>query len=246
MSVELENADPSRPTRVEANLAYRFKDPSLLQIALTHPSIVAEKKSYIIDNQRLEYLGDAVLQLALTEVLYLRFPEKGEGVLTKWRARLVSKPALAAFGTQLELGKEILMGKGEEANGGRSRASILADAVEAVLGAVYLDGGFLEAQKVVMRMAGSALEDVTESTETGNPKGELQEELQALAPESPLYKIVSATGPDHDKRFVASVTWRGELLGEGEGANKKMAEACAAVEALKAGKWRGNEGSASA
>lgn len=159
---------------------------------------------------------------------------------------MVSKPALAAFGTQLELGKEILMGKGEEANGGRSRASILADAVEAVLGAVYLDGGFLEAQKVVIRMAGSALEDVTESTETGNPKGELQEELQALAPESPLYKIVSATGPDHDKRFVASVTWRGELLGEGEGANKKMAEACAAVEALKAGKWRGNEGSASA
>ena len=238
MTVEKNNSVPSHPTRIETNLDYRFQDTSLLQVALTHPSIVAENNSYNVDNQRLEFLGDAVLQLALTEVLYLRFPEKGEGVLTKWRARLVSKPALAAFGVQLELGREIFMGKGEEANGGRSRASILADGVEAVLGAVYLDGGFEAAQKVVMQMVGSAIEDVTESSETGNPKGELQEELQAIAPESPIYKILSATGPDHDKQFVASVTWRGELLGQGEGANKKAAEASAATDALQVGKWR--------
>ena len=225
-------------TQLEAKLGYQFRDSSLLQTALTHPSIVAESKSHNADNQRLEFLGDAVLQLVLTEDLYLRFPTEGEGVLTKWRARLVSKPALAAFGTQLELGGEILMGKGEEANGGRSRSSTLADCIEAVLGAVYLDGGFEKAQEVVLKMVGSALKEVTQSSETGNPKGELQEVLQAITPESPNYKILSATGPDHDKNFRASVTWKGCLLGEGKGASKKIAEAAAASDALKNKNWR--------
>lgn len=243
LTVDPKNAVPSLVTSIEKDLSYQFQDSSLLQVALTHPSIVAESKSYNSDNQRLEYLGDAVLQLALTEALYLRFPNEDEGALTKWRARLVSKPALAAFGAQLKLGDAMLMGKGEEANGGRARASTLADCVEAVLGAVYLDGGFEEAKKVVMRMVGVAIEEVTQSTETGNPKGELQEELQALFSDNPLYEILSAKGPDHDRQFVASVTWRGDLLGKGEGASKKSAEVAAAADALSQKKWCESKGS---
>ncbi|MGJ8725062.1 MAG: ribonuclease III [Roseibacillus sp.] len=242
MTVESANAVRSSLTPIEDHLSYQFKDKTLLAAALTHPSLIAESKSHNVDNQRLEYLGDAVLQLALTEVLYLRFPDEGEGPLTKWRARLVSKPALAAFGEQLNLGAEMLMGKGEEANGGRSRSSNLADCVEAVLGAVYLDGGFNEAQKVVLKMVGSALDEVTQSDETGNPKGDLQEALQALFSDNPIYSILSATGPDHDKKFVASVTWRGDVLGQGEGASKKTAEAAAAADALVQGKWRAGDG----
>ena len=237
LTVEPTNPVPSSLTPIEGHLSYCFQNKALLAAALTHPSLVAESKSHNVDNQRLEYLGDSVLQLALTEVLYLRFPDQGEGPLTKWRSRLVSKPALAAFAVQLNLGAEMLMGKGEEANGGRARASNLADCVEAVLGAVYLDGGFGEAQKVVMKMVGSALNEVTQSKETGNPKGDLQEVLQALSPESPHYKILSAIGPDHDKQFVASVTWRGKILGQGEGASKKTAEAAAAADALVHGNW---------
>lgn len=225
-------------SRIEEKLSYHFKDLSLLQAALTHPSIIAESKEHLIDNQRLEYLGDAVLQLAVTEDLYLRFPDEGEGPLTKWRARLVSKPALAEFGMKLEIGNAILMGKGEEANGGRTRSSTLADCIEALLGAVYLDGGFFEAQKVVLRIVADAIEEVTQSNETGNPKGELQEVLQAIVPISPIYEILSATGPDHDKVFVASVTWRGTLLGEGEGPSKKTAEVAAAANALAKEKWQ--------
>ena len=237
VTVEPTNAVRSSLISIEDHLGYCFKEKALLAAALTHPSLIAESKSHNVDNQRLEYLGDAVLQLALSEVLYLRFPDEEEGPLTKWRARLVSKPALAAFGEQLNLGAIMLMGKGEEANGGRSRSSNLADCVEAVLGAVYLDGGFGEAQKVVMKMVGGALDEVTQSQETGNPKGDLQEVLQALSPDSPTYQILSATGPDHDKRFVASVTWRGEVLGQGEGASKKTAEVAAAADAMEQGKW---------
>lgn len=238
MAVETSSAVQGSVKSLEENLGYQFQDAALLLFALSHPSIVAESKSHNVDNQRLEFLGDAVLQLVLTEELYLRFPQEGEGGLTKWRARLVSKPALADFGKELGLGQEILMGKGEEANGGRMRASNLADCVEAVLGAVYLDGGFEAAQKVVLRMVGSAFEQVTQSQDSGNPKGELQEILQAISQQSPIYKIVSATGPDHDKKFISTVTWGGALLGEGEGASKKLAETAAAVEALLAKKWR--------
>ena len=242
MTVESNPAVSSSVKRIEENLSYQFQDSSLLQAALTHPSFVAENKSHKIDNQRLEYLGDAVLQLVLTEALYLRFPNEAEGALTKWRARLVSKPALATFGNELELGNEILIGKGEEANGGRSRDSNLADCVEAVLGAIYLDGGFNAAQEVVLRVVGGAFEEVTQSTESGNPKGELQEILQAISVESPVYKILSAMGPDQDKKFTASVTWKEKVLGKGKGASKKIAEAAAAAHALTQGKWREMDG----
>ena len=237
MTVESDFSVEAGVSLLADNLDYQFQDPALLRTALTHPSAAAENKSYSSDNQRLEFLGDAVLQLVLTEVLYCRFPNEGEGVLTKWRARLVSKPALAAFGMKLKLGEHILMGKGEESNGGRSRASTLADCVEAVLGAVYLDGGFEGSKAVVLRMVEGAIEEVTQSNDTGNPKGELQEALQSIAPEIPVYGILSASGPDHEKSFVASVTWREETLGKGEGASKKIAEAAAAADALRRKEW---------
>ncbi len=239
MTVEPNPTVKSPRSRLEGQLRYQFQEESLLETALTHPSIVAESKLHSVDNQRLEYLGDAVLQLVLTEALYRRFPEQGEGVLTKWRARLVSKPALASFGRALQLGEDMLMGKGEEANGGRQRDSTLADCVEAVLGAIYLDGGFEAAQTVVLQVVGSALDEVTQSAESGNPKGELQEALQAIASEGPVYQILSAIGPDHDKKFLAAVIWRGEELGRGEGVSKKLAEAAAASTALAEGRWRG-------
>ena len=242
MSVPLAATVQVLVTHIENNLHYQFEDRSLLQAALTHPSIVAEKKDYTVDNQRLEFLGDADLELVLTDELYSRFPNAGEGVLTKWRSRLVSKPALASFGAKLELGDAILLGKGEEANGGRKRASILADCIEAILGAVYLDRGLEAAREVVMEMIGTSIDEVSQSSETGNPKGELQEALQAIAPESPIYEILSAEGPDHDKRFVALVTWQGTRLGEGEGGNKKTAEAAAAASALTQKLWSQTNG----
>ncbi|MBK1832520.1 ribonuclease III [Roseibacillus ishigakijimensis] len=222
---------------IESNLSYHFRDRLLLTTALTHPSLTAESKEEITDNQRLEFLGDAVLQLTVTEELYRRFPEEGEGTLTKWRARLVSKPALAEFGNKLELGQALRMGKGEAASGGRERPSSLADCVEALLGAVYLDGGFEAARQVVLGLIEGAFETVTQSSASGNPKGDLQEILQAIAPANPVYEILSVTGPDHDRHFKAVVTWNDLTLGHGAGSSKKLAEAAAAADALKTQKW---------
>ncbi|MEM9081534.1 MAG: ribonuclease III [Verrucomicrobiota bacterium] len=222
---------------LEARLGFEFANPELLQTALTHASLVAEEREEMEDNQRLEFLGDAVLELVLTEELYRRFPQHGEGVLTKWRARLVSRHALAEFGSRVRLGESMRMGKGETASGGRTRPSTLADCTEAVFGAVYLDGGLEAARKVILQLIGESLNRVVEAGEEGNPKGELQEALQAIVPESPVYRIVSETGPDHDKRFVASVIWRGQELGRGEGSSKKEAEASAAAKAIELRVW---------
>jgi len=176
-------------------------------------------------------------ELALTEALYRQFPNEGEGVLTKWRARLVSRSALAEFAQTLELGPALLVGKGEDANGGRERASNLADCVESVLGALYLDGGFETASQAVLKMVEPALQAVLANPGAGNPKGELQEVLQAFAPQSPQYGILSSSGPDHDRVFRASVTWRDNELGEGTGSSKKTAEAAAATDALAKRRW---------
>ena len=223
--------------QVEQNLGYVFQDQKLLVCALTHPSLVAENKSYSTDNQRLEFLGDAVLELALTEALYRQFPNQDEGVLTKWRARLVSRPALADFARALGLGEALLIGKGDEANGGRDRPSTLSDCVEAVLGAIYLDGGFEAAKGVVMMMVSAALEVVVNDPKAGNPKGELQEILQAISSQGPIYQVLSAKGPDHNKVFISAVVWHGRELGRGDGVSKKAAETAAAASALQASLW---------
>ncbi|HYG23572.1 MAG TPA: ribonuclease III [Verrucomicrobiae bacterium] len=219
--------------QLEAKLGYRFRDPQLLKLALTHPSIAHEIGHKIETNQRLEFLGDAVLQLVLTSELFTRFPEYEEGPLTKTRARMVNRRALADHGREIGLGSHLLVSRGEELHGGRDRQSALADAYEAVLGAVFLDGGFEAAREVVLEQFKKWLGSGAATTVVDNPKGELQEFLQANSSESPQYHVVSATGPDHDRVFECTVHHGGMELARGSGRSKKAAESEAARHALE-------------
>lgn len=227
-------------SNLEEVIGYQFRDPSLLREALTHPSKSFETKEVCPHNQRMEFLGDAVIQLVLTERLYNMFPSYPEGQLTKLRARLVSRSALHKFAIGMNLGKYVRLGKGEEASGGRDRASTLADAFESVMGAVYLDGGLGAAKAAVEKICEQWIEQVAVSPDERNPKGQLQEKLQAIAPESPSYKVLEEAGPDHSKRFKISVEWQGVILGKGIGKSKKDAESRAAKDALKKENWLGN------
>ena len=224
---------------LEEVIGYKFRNSLLLAEALTHPSLAYETQKPHFDNQRLEFLGDAVIQLLLTQRLYEMFPGFSEGRLTKLRARLVSREALCNFATDIGLGEYIMMGKGEESTGGRARASTLSDAFESVMGAVYLDGGLNAAGEVIERVCGKWIDKIAESPEEKNPKGELQEKLQALAPEGPEYLVVDESGPDHRKQFKIKVVWMGKDLGHGEGNSKKDAETKAAREALNKRAWVG-------
>ncbi|MDB4538204.1 ribonuclease III [Akkermansiaceae bacterium] len=223
---------------IEERLGYHFKDPTLLEVALSHPSLSSEMRPAPPDNQRLEFLGDAVLELAVTDFLFQRHPDFQEGVLTKLRASIVSKPALATTAVRFEVGKELKMSNGEEGSGGRKRASNLADAMESLFGAIYLDAGFDEAREIILRLLEPELEQLDPDTAQGNSKGELQEILQKLSPESPSYHITGEEGPPHSRTFVASVRWMGNDLGTGEGPSKKSAETAAASKALKLKLWK--------
>ncbi|MBI21997.1 MAG: ribonuclease III [Roseibacillus sp.] len=218
-------------------LGYQFKDQDLLVQSMTHPSMSAEQREAVENNQRLEFLGDAVLQVILTEHLYRVLPDQAEGHLTKIRASLVSRRALADCALRLGLGKYLRLGKGEEANGGRQRESNLADAFEALLGALCLDGGVTGAREVTLRLMEEDLREALEGEDISNPKGRLQEELQALRRESPLYCILAEEGPDHLKQFRIEVLWGGKSLGEGRGSSKKNAETAAAQDALERRRW---------
>jgi ribonuclease-3 len=183
-------------------------------------------------NQRLEFLGDAVLQLVLTRELYERFVAFGEGPLTKARAKMVNRRTLAENGRTIELGKYLIVSRGEELHGGRERPSALADAYEALLGAIFLDGGFDAAREVVLRQFKDAFGSVSVIPMLDNPKGELQEHLQATSIEAPRYHVISATGPDHDRIFECTVHHAGRELARGSGKSKKAAESEAARLAL--------------
>ena len=228
---------------IEIRLGYKFRNPLLLAEALTHPSLAYESQKAHFDNQRLEFLGDAVLQLALTEHLFRSFPDVTEGRMTKLRAQLVSRNALAQFAVSLRLGNYILLGTGEEASGGRKRASTLADAFEALLGAIYLDSGYSSARDLVVGLFEQEIGAISMSSEEGNPKGTLQEILQAIGSEAPSYRIVGESGPDHRKVFHAQVFWNGLLLAQGRGKSKKEAEVRAATEALRKKIWLNAEAS---
>jgi len=192
-------------TELQNQLGYSFNDPSLLQLALTHPSVAHEKGAPLKTNQRLEFLGDAVLQLVLTRELYEKFPAFGEGPLTKARAKLVNRRTLAEHARHLGLGRELIVSKGEEMHGGRERASALADTFEALMGAIFLDGGFDAARDFVLREFLPAFGELSALPILENPKGELQELLQSVSPEAPRYHVASATGPDHDRIFECTV-----------------------------------------
>jgi ribonuclease-3 len=223
---------------LEDRIGYKFRNSLLLAEALTHPSLGHETQQRHFDNQRLEFLGDAILQLIMSEYLYEHFADQPEGQLTKLRSRLVSREALKQYAAALELGHFLLMGRGEEASGGRSRTSTLADAFEALIGAIYLDGGLEQTRRFILAQAQKSLEEIAEEPVDINPKGHLQELLQSMSPQSPVYETLSESGPEHDKLFVVQAVWEGIVLGRGSGRSKKQAETAAAVEALELKKWQ--------
>jgi ribonuclease-3 len=219
--------------RLQKSIAYTFKKPELLEEALTHPSLAHERGvDGVRHNQRLEFLGDAVLQLVLTDHIYELYPTYPEGKLTQARAHLANRHTLYRRAMALELGTYLLLGKGEESSGGRERLSNLADAFEALLGAVYLDGGIRAARKFVQKQFAHEFKEVKESSPRQNPKGELQELLQARSAANPQYRVIHESGPDHHKHFEAVVEWEGREIGRGKGSSKKIAEIAAAEAAL--------------
>ncbi|MSU42621.1 MAG: ribonuclease III [Pedosphaera sp.] len=217
----------------QKRLGYTFRRPELLVLALTHPSACAEQQGPAQSNQRLEFLGDAVLQLVLSSELFRKFPGRDEGGLSKNRAWLVNGETLAAQGRVLRLGEILVLGRGEEKSGGRDRDSSLADAFEALLGAIYMDGGYTKARAVILRQFGEALHGADAGQFVGNPKGELQELVQAKSAAGPEYRLVDTVGPDHARVFVCAVRYQGEELARGNGKSKKAAEAAAAAAALE-------------
>jgi ribonuclease-3 len=219
---------------LQSRLGYAFRDENLLQLALTHPSVAHEQKRPMPDNQRLEFLGDAVLGLVLARRLYEKFPEADEGPLTKTRAKLVNAVTLARHGRALGLGAHLIMSHGEENTGGRERESSLADAFEALVGAIFLDGGFTAANEFILRDFAADGRLLTGPDAIKNPKGELQELLQSRSPSAPEYRLISATGPDHDRMFECAVLHDGVELARGHGRSKKAAECEAAQGALVA------------
>ncbi|HKX60254.1 MAG TPA: ribonuclease III [Verrucomicrobiae bacterium] len=218
---------------LEELLEYRFRDEKLLQLALTHPSVSHESPGAVAHNQRLEFLGDAVLGLILTRELFEKFPHLGEGPLTKARAQMVNRRTLAEQARHFNLGACLMMSRGEELSGGRSRSSALADAFEAVVGAIFLDGGYDVAAEFILRSFRDAFGQLTEVPNLDNPKGELQELLQAASTEPPQYEVTASSGPDHDRLFQCAVYHRGVELGRGQGKSKKEAEGQAALTALE-------------
>ena len=236
-SSRVEASGPLHSNPLERRIGYKFRNSLLLAEALTHPSLSFERKTFHFDNQRLEFLGDAVLQLVITHHLFKLFPTFSEGQLTKLRSRIVSREGLKKHAQELDLGRYLMLGRGEEASKGRDRASTLADAFEALVGAMYLDSDLETVRRFVLRVAGEELGALARMPSEHNPKGELQEILQALSPASPAYEVVSETGPDHRKEFICRVIWEGSELGRGPGQSKKQAEINAAQRALDLRSW---------
>ncbi|HUU39440.1 MAG TPA: ribonuclease III [Desulfatiglandales bacterium] len=224
---------PKNPNDLAASLNYSFKKQELLLEAFRHPSYVYEKDSQgISDNQRLEFLGDAVINLAISHLLIKSFPEIKEGDLSKYRASLVSETGLHYIAQELELGDYLFLGKGEELTNGRKKPSILSDAIEAFIGAIYLDGGFAKAFRVTTKLFSPFVDKIDTNKSINDFKTELQEYAQEAFRLTPEYKLKKETGPDHNKTFYVAVSLKGKPMGKGKGKSKKEAEQNAAQEAL--------------
>jgi len=215
---------------LEKKLHYPFKRKNLLMVALTHRSFVSRGQGE--HNERLEFLGDAVLGLVISTFLMQHFPERNEGDLSKLRASLVNAQMLAHKAEELSLGRWLLLGKGEEKSGGRQKMSILAAAYEAVLGAVYQDGGIAPAGEIVSRHFARELEEESHVL-LQDYKTRLQEITQKVFKEPPVYTVVQESGPDHAKKFASQIAIVGKLYGHGEGKSKKSAEQAAALQTLE-------------
>ena len=218
-------------TKLERDIGYAFKERGLLELALTHCSAVPYGEGS--HNQRLEFLGDAVLEMCVSEHLYLTHPEMPEGKLTKIRAGIVSEGALAEAARAIHLGAYLRIGKGEECTGGRAKASILADASEALIGAVHLDGGLENARAFILHFLREQIVYAINAGGIRDYKTELQERLHREGVGESEYRIRSETGPDHKKEFLAQVSFAGKLQGEGAGSSKKTAQQEAARAALQ-------------
>ncbi len=217
---------------LQRKIGYTFRNDQLLLQALTHSSYANEGKKHGKNNERLEFLGDSVLSVIVARHLFLTYRDLPEGELTNLRASLVCEKALDVFAAQFGLGEYLLLGKGEEMNGGRERPSILADAFEALLAAIYLDGGYEAAQKFVLGFIPEQL-DVKKKTKLSDYKTPLQEIVQQNKEERIEYVLVDEQGPDHAKTFTVEVLLNSNIIGRGQGRSKKQAEQNAAHEALK-------------
>jgi ribonuclease III len=219
---------------LEAKLGHHFADGALIETALTHRSHAYRTgQERLQSNERLEFLGDSVLGLIVNEYLFRRYPDRSEGELTKMKSLVVSRAVLSRAAERLDLGRHLILAPGEVDAGGRTRSSILSDAFEAVLGALYLDGGLGPVQRFVQRGLLVTLEQTLADHQLVNYKSLLQEKVQAQLKTPPRYKVTSTSGPDHAKRFVVEVVVRGRVLGRGDGNSKKLAEQRAAREALQ-------------
>jgi len=229
VNVEAEN----KFENLEVRLGYAFRDRYLLEEALTHRSSTNEVSGEIADNQRLEFFGDSILGFLISHFLFVRFPDAREGDLTRMRAALVDEQNLFAVAARLDLGSFLVLGKGEERSGGREKRSILADACEAVIAAVFLDGGIRAARKVVRQLFEES-DNTTLSGAARDYKSELQELVQSRSAPAPKYELTGVDGPDHEKVYTVSVLLDGVPAGSGSGRSKKEAQQAAAREALAA------------
>ena len=229
-------APPGGPEKLENRLGYNFRDKDLLRRALTHRSYAFEYEELgLRHNESLEFLGDSILGFIVSAHVFTRYPELSEGELSKIRASLVSTAHLAKLAEEIGLGEFILMNPGEEKNGGRQKRTILADAYEAVLAAVYLDGGMNAASEYLNSRMSAAFENIdVRDIAAGDFKSALQERLHNLGRSGPVYRVVDEIGPDHLKTFVFQVMADGEILSEAHGGTKKEAQMAAARLALQA------------
>lgn len=213
--------------QLETVIGHTFKDPSLLETALTHTSYANEAKGRVKHNERLEFLGDSVLSIVVADYLFHHWTDRPEGELTKARASLVCESALFQFAQEIDLGRYLRLGRGEEMGGGRMRPSVVSDAFEALIAALYLDGGMEAARAFILPF-------LTEGkTAEADYKTQLQEVIQQNPEERLRYELEGETGPDHDKHFQMAVYLNSNLIGRGEGHSKKAAEQAAARQALK-------------
>jgi len=217
--------------KLESSIGYSFKDPRLLKEAVTHRSYSAEN-TIEYDNQRLEFLGDAVLEIILTEHLYKKYPEEPEGKLTKMRSALAQKEALYKLAVEIELDLYILLGKGEQEAGGNKRISTMSDAYEAILGAIFLDAGLDTVKAIVMPVFEIHFPEPLDLIKVINPKGDLQEYTQKRWNTAPKYKVLKIDGPDHQPSYTVSVSVRNNLIASGSASSRKAAESEAARSAL--------------
>ncbi len=217
--------------KLETKIKYTFKNHDYLAEALTHSSFANENSGSLPCNERMEFLGDAVLSIISAEYLYNKFPKMPEGRLTKLRSSLVCTQSLSAFAKEIELGNYLKMGKGETASGGADRPSVLEDAFEALIAAIYLDGGMEEAKRFVLRFLSREVEN--HHVNFRDYKSLLQEIIQQNPDETLTYTVVGTSGPDHDKRFDVELKLNSNIIGKGHGTSKKNAEQLAAKEALE-------------